>query len=297
MDLRNLYTFIQVAELSSFTKAADKLGYSQPTISFQIKQLEQELQTPLFERIGHTVSLTNKGKELLQYAQKIYQLMEEMNTSSQKDSILQGNLRIGMADSLCHPIIVKNFARFKEQYPNISLTISTASTTELYKLLDRNEVDVICTMDQRVYNTNYKIISEEVMNAHLVCSIHHPLAKATTITLKDILHEPFLLTEKGVSYRRIFDESLAKENYEIQPILEISNPDYICQLIEANMGLSFLPDYVTQDAIKNKKVVQLPLNNLNAELWKLIVVHKDKWVSPQLQVLLDHLAKISLMEA
>lgn len=297
MDLRNLYTFIQVAELSSFTKAADKLGYSQPTISFQIKQLEQELQTPLFERIGHTVSLTNKGKELLQYAQKIYQLMEEMNTSSQKDSILQGNLRIGMADSLCHPIIVKNFANFKEQYPNISLTISTASTSELYKLLDRNEVDVICTMDQRVYNTNYKIISEEKMYAHLVCSIDHELAKKVSISFEELLNEPFLLTEKGVSYRRIFDEALAKENYEIQPILEISNPDYICQLIESNMGLSFLPDYVTQDAIKNKKVVQLPLNNVNAELWKLVVIHKDKWVSPQLQVLLDHLAKISLMEA
>lgn len=297
MDLRNLYTFIQVAELSSFTKAADKLGYSQPTISFQIKQLEQELQTPLFERIGHTVSLTNKGKELLQYAQKIYQLMEEMNTSSQKDSILQGNLRIGMADSLCHPIIVKNFANFKEQYPNISLTISTASTSELYKLLDRNEVDVICTMDQRVYNTNYKIISEEKMHAHLVCSIDHELAKKASISFEELLNEPFLLTEKGVSYRRIFDEALAKENYEIQPILEISNPDYICQLIESNMGLSFLPDYVTQDAIKNKKVVQLPLNNVNAELWKLVVIHKDKWVSPQLQVLLDHLAKISLMEA
>jgi len=297
MDLRNLYTFIQVAELSSFTKAADKLGYSQPTISFQIKQLEQELQTPLFERIGHTVSLTNKGKELLQYAQKIYQLIEEMNTSSQKDSILQGNLRIGMADSLCHPIIVKNFANFKEQYPNISLTISTASTTELYKLLDRNEVDVICTMDQRVYNTNYKVISEEKMHAHLVCSIDHELAKKASISFEELLNEPFLLTEKGVSYRRIFDEALAKENYEIQPILEISNPDYICQLIESNMGLSFLPDYVTQDAIKNKKVVQLPLNNVNAELWKLIVIHKDKWVSPQLQVLLDHLAKISLMEA
>ncbi|MBQ7891993.1 MAG: LysR family transcriptional regulator [Erysipelotrichaceae bacterium] len=297
MDLRNLYTFIQVAELSSFTKAADKLGYSQPTISFQIKQLEQELQTPLFERIGHTVSLTNKGKELLHYAQRIYQLMEEMNTSNQKDEVLQGNLRIGMADSLCHPIIVKNFANFKEQYPNISLTISTASTTELYKLLDRNEVDVICTMDQRVYNTNYKVISEEKMHAHLVCSIDHNFANKASISFEELLNEPFLLTEKGVSYRRIFDEALAKENYEIQPILEISNPDYICQLIESNMGLSFLPDYVTQDAIKNKKVVQLPLNNVNAELWKLIVIHKDKWVSPQLQVLLDHLAKISLMEA
>ena len=65
MDLRNLNTFIQTAELSSFTRAAEKLGYSQPTISFQIKQLEQELGVQLFERIGHTVSLTQKGREIL----------------------------------------------------------------------------------------------------------------------------------------------------------------------------------------------------------------------------------------
>ena len=294
MDLRNLHTFIQVAELNSFTKAAEKLGYSQPTISFQIKQLEQELETPLFERIGHTVSLTNKGKELLQYAQRIYQLMEEMSTINNND--LQGTLRIGMADSLCLPIIVKNFAEFKTKYPNISLSILTASTAELFKLLDHNEVDVICTMDQRVYNTNYKIINEEKMNAHLVCSSTHPLAYQKQITIDDIMNQPFLLTEKGVSYRRIFDEALAKLDKEINPILEISNPDYICQLIKANNGLSYLPDYVTQDAINKNEVVQLSLNNFDAELWKLIVVHRDKWISPQLQVLLDHLAKISLIE-
>ena len=295
MDLRNLYTFIQVAELNSFTKAADKLGYSQPTISFQIKQLEQELDTPLFERIGHTVSLTNKGKELLQYAQRIYQLMEEM--SSINDNDLHGSLRIGMADSLCLPIIVKNFSTFNEKYPNISLSIMTASTADLFKMLDRNEVDVICTMDQRVYNTNYTIVSEEKMNAHLVCSSKHPLANKKNITIDDIITEPFLLTEKGVSYRRILDETLAKENKEITPILEISNPDYICQLIAANMGLSYLPDYVTQDAINKKEVIQLSLNNFDTELWKLVAIHRDKWISPQLQVLLDHLAKISLIES
>ena len=294
MDLRNLYTFIQVAELNSFTKAAEKLGYSQPTISFQIKQLEQELETPLFERIGHTVSLTNKGKELLQYAQRIYQLMEEMSSIHNND--LHGTLRIGMADSLCLPIIVKNFSTFTEKYPNISLSISTASTSDLFKLLDHNEVDVICTMDQRVYNTNYKIIAEEHMNAHVVCSSLHPLAKKAQITVEDIMNEPFLLTEKGVSYRRIFDEALAKLDKEIHPILEISNPDYICQLIKANMGLSYLPDYVTQDAVNKKEVVQLSLNNFDAELWKLVAVHRDKWISPQLQVLLDHLTKISLIE-
>ena len=71
MDIKNLITFIQVAELSNFTKAAQTLGYSQSTISFQIKQLEQELDCQLFERINHTVALTERGRELLEYAHKI----------------------------------------------------------------------------------------------------------------------------------------------------------------------------------------------------------------------------------
>ena len=74
MDFRNLITFIQVAELGSFTRAAEKLGYSQPTVSLQIKQLEKEIGVQLFERIGHTVSLTDAGRSALAYAQHICRL-------------------------------------------------------------------------------------------------------------------------------------------------------------------------------------------------------------------------------
>ena len=78
MDIKGLEIFIEVAELGSFTKAGDKLGYSQPTISFQIKQLEKELGVSLFDRIGHTVSLTDAGRDALRYAQNICHLSREM---------------------------------------------------------------------------------------------------------------------------------------------------------------------------------------------------------------------------
>ena len=110
MDLRCLNTFIQVAELGSFTKAAERLGYSQPTVSFQIRQLEEELDVRLFDRIGHTVCLTEEGHEILAYAQKICRLAGEMSSDTLRDRLKQSVIRIAMADSLCVPLVVEKFA-------------------------------------------------------------------------------------------------------------------------------------------------------------------------------------------
>ena len=86
MEIKNLISFVQVAEMNGFTKAADALGYSQSTISFQIKQLETELGCLLFERINHTISLTDKGVELLKYAHKINALTEEFTENKSRKS-------------------------------------------------------------------------------------------------------------------------------------------------------------------------------------------------------------------
>ena len=113
MDLRSLNIFIEVAELGSFTRAGEKLGYSQPTISFQIKQLEKEMGVPLFDRIGHTVSLTDAGRDALSYAQEICHMSQEMVLGSAGRREASGVLRLGMADSLCAPLIAGDFGRFR----------------------------------------------------------------------------------------------------------------------------------------------------------------------------------------
>ena len=99
MEIRNLITFITVAELNSFTKAASQLGYSQSTVSFQIRALEEELDCLLFERINHTISLTTKGKELLEYAQKVTQLTEEFKQEFD-DTEIKGHIRVVTPDSI-----------------------------------------------------------------------------------------------------------------------------------------------------------------------------------------------------
>ena len=294
MDLKNLQTFIQVAELNSFTRAGEKLGYSQPTVSLQIKQLESELGVQLFDRIGHTVSLTDGGREALVYAQRICHMSEEMAQGAAGQYEPSGAIRLAMADSLCTPLIIKEFAAFREAYPKVALHVTTAGTDEMFRLLDHNEVDVVCTLDNHIYNTTYIISNEEKIGVHFICSADNPMTNKKNLTMEDLLEYPFLLTEKGMSYRRLLDESLARDNIEIRPLLEIGRSDLICRLVSENMALSFLPDYVTEDAVKEGKIVRLEVEGIKVEVWKQLLHHRDKWVSAQMQALLNHLSQIIL---
>ena len=114
MDIKNLITFIHVAELNSFTKAAEKLGYSQSTVSFQIKQLEAELDTLLFERINHTVALTEMGRAVLKYAHQINELTQTLKENMQKEKVVSGHVRLAMADSLCDSLLGEGFLEFRK---------------------------------------------------------------------------------------------------------------------------------------------------------------------------------------
>ncbi len=294
MDLRGLQIFIEVAELRSFTKAGERLGYSQPTVSFQIRQLEQELGVPLFDRIGHTVSLTDAGREALAYAQRICNLSREMTMGTCREGRISGLIRVGMADSLCYPLIARNFVRFRQMYPEIILQIQDAGTGDLFRMLDHNEVDLICTMDSRVFDTAYVTAEEEPVGAHFVVSCRNPLAKYRQVRLEDLVREPFLLTEKGMSYRRLMDETLAANALEVCPVLETARADLICDLVAENMGVSFLPDYVTDGAVRRGDLIRLSVEDCQVTVWKQILYRRDKWLSPQMKAMLGFLSQLRL---
>ena len=115
MQLRNLITFIHVAELGSFTKAAEQLGYSQSTISFQIKQLEEELECLLFERINHTITLTERGHELVYYAHQIRALTDEFKEKPDREKQIAGHVHIVTPDSVCEEMVNAHYIDFHNQ--------------------------------------------------------------------------------------------------------------------------------------------------------------------------------------
>ena len=295
MDFRNLTTFVQVAELCSFTRAAENLGYSQSTVSFQIKQLEKDLGVQLFERIGHTVQLTDDGRDALVYAQEICRMSLEMAQSPERRSQVQGLVRIAMSDSMCSYLMDKSYTRFHREYPDVAVKVITAGTTEMYRLLDHNEVDVVCTLDNHLYNTSYVIAWEQKERARFVCGVDHPLAQKQGVELRELLEQRFILTEKGMSYRRMMDERMARESLEIRPILEMGSTDQICRLVGENHGISFLPDFVTEKDVRAGRIVRMDVPGFEVDLWKQLVYHRDKWMSKPLKAVLKSLSD-ALME-
>ena len=286
MDIRNLTTFVHVAELGNFSRAAERLGYSQPTISVQIRQLEQELGFRLFDRIGHAVRLTDKGRDTLAYAQQVCRLCQQMVLDNAEGEERETLIRVATSDSLSAPLLYECFPYIRKSHPGIHLELTTAGTEDLFSLLDHNEVDIVCTLDSHIYNTNYHIAGEKKIGVHFVVSNTSILANSEFLSKKDLLAQDLLLTEKGMSYRRLLDEWFAKDSLEVRPVLEAGQADLICSLVEKGLGCSFLPDYVTEDAVVRGTIKRLDAEEFCPDLWKQILYHREKWISPSMQAVL-----------
>ena len=293
MDMKNINTFIYTAELGSFTKAAELLGYSQSTVSFQIRQLEEELGTVLFERINRTVTLTDRGKEILRYAHRMKQLAGEMQEMVQPKQEVRGHLRIAMSDSLCEEIAEKLFILLQQKYPEVTMKIVIAGTDEMFRLLNQNQVDFVYTLDRHIYHSDYVIVTESREAVHFVTGYQNRLSRKKQILLEDLICQPFILTEKEMSYRKLLSEYLASRSLEIQPVFEVGNTELICRMLEKNTSaVSLLPDYVTEKAAREKRLVRLDVKDFQLEIWKQLLYHRDKWISPQMQAFMNVIKEV-----
>ena len=289
MQLRNLITFMHVAELGSFTKAAEQLGYSQSTISFQIKQLEEELDCLLFERINHTITLTQRGHELVYYAQQIRALTDEFREKPIKEDQLTGHIHIVTPDSLCDDMVNAHYIDFHNQYPFISIRFTTADTSVMFEMLDRNEADLVITLDRHSYNKDYIIAKEEQLSMHFVTNARSKFAGRQGLSIRDIAGESFILTEEGQGYRRVLDRELAKKSIEITPVLEIGRTDMITSLLTKSDMISFLPDFVTKPLVDAGVLCYLDVTDIHIEIWKQLIYHKNKWISKSLKAFIDYI--------
>ncbi len=288
MDLKNLITFIHVAELGSFTKAAEQLGYSQPSISFQIKQLEEEFGCLLFERINHTITLTEKGHELVYCAHQIRALTDGFKESVAENDECSGHIHIVTPDSVCEEMINSHYIDFHNRYPDISIRFSTGDSAVMLDMLDHNEADVIITLDNHLYNKDYIIAKEQQLSMHFVTARNSKFANRKNLSIKDIINEPFILTEHGQGYRRVFDRELAKKSLEITPFLEIGRTDMITSMLTQSNMISYLPDFVTKPLIDSGELCYLDVTDMNIDIWKQLIYHKNKWMSKSLKAFIEY---------
>lgn len=286
MNINSLKTFIAVCEHAGFSAAAKELGYTQSTVSSQIKQLEEELQVRLFDRYYHRVSLTEEGLLVLQQARNILNAQEKMLASLKFGERIEGDIRLAMSSSICNRYFREDFLQFRRKYPGIRAEIKEGGTQQMFDMLRKNEADIVFTLDRHIYDSDFIICAEQEEKVHFIAAADHALAKQR-LTLQDLCRHEFVLTERKMSYRAILDETLASRSMEIRPVLEIGNPIQICELVKNSNLLSFLPDFITEDYVRTGQVKRLRVEEAMETVWTQLLIHKNKWRSPAIHALID----------
>lgn len=283
MEFRNIATFLRVAATRNFSKAAEQLGYTQSTVTIQMQQLEKELGTQLFERIGKQVNLTQQGEAFIFHAIEIMRVTNTAKTFASVDDVPTGSLRIGSVESLCTAILPELLLQFHRICPQVETIIRTATTEELIDLIKCNDIDLFFTLDQKVYGSEWVRAVQQEADIVFVTSSSHSFTDGEKIDLQTIIKEPFILTEKGGSYRYELERLLTAQEMEIRPVLEIGNTETIIHLLEEGMGVSFLPLFSVEKAIQQGTLSRIQTNIPTIQMCSQLIYHKNKWVTPQMQ--------------
>ena len=287
MEIKNLITFVRLTEVQNFSKTAEQLGYSQSAVTMQIKQMEAELQTQLFERIGKHVKLTQAGERLLPYALEILDSVRKAEGIVQEPERISGKLRIGTSESYITSILPPVIMEFSEICPHVEIITSTALVQELFTMLRQNDVDIIYFLDQKIYFPEWVKVLEQPEHIFFVASSDSELAGKKRISIEQLLQEPLCLTERGISYRYALEQSLAEKGYGLHPFWEVGNTDVIIRFLLKNKGISFLPEYTVQDYIQNGQLSVLDTECEEFVMWSQLVYHRNKCVTPQMAKFMD----------
>lgn len=287
MDTNVLKTFIAVCEYSGFSAAADKLGYTQSTVSSQIRQLEKELDTILFDRLYHRIELTASGVIALHYARKILESHEKLLSEIRQPEQIVGTVRLAMSSSVCNRYFRGDFLRFRERFPEIHLIVSESGTEGMFDMLRKNEADLVFTLDSHIYDSEYVICAEREEPVHFIAAADHPILRQPSRNLRELCSEEFVLTESDMSYRKLLNRELAAQSIEIRPVLEIGNPLQICDIAANSRLLSFLPDFISEEYIRSGRLKVVEVADCPVKVWTQLLIHKNKWRSSALNAFLD----------
>lgn len=242
MELRQLKYFAKAAETLNFSEAAKMLFITQSTLSQQIRRLENELGTQLFERNSHEVTLTEMGLELLPYAA---QTISAANTCVDHirdlQQLLTGTLNIGVTYSFS-PILTETVIAFMKRYPQVKLNVFYKTMTELMVMLEKREVDFVLAFrpNQRNERIESHILFDNYLAA-IVCN-DHPLAKHKHITLEELENYDLALPYTGLQARNMFDAITTHSNRNFKIRVELNEVNILLKLIKAGNLVTILSE-------------------------------------------------------
>lgn len=291
MELRQLQTFRAVATTLSFTRSATALGYAQSSVTAQIQALEEELAVRLFDRLGTRVVLTDAGRRLLPYAEKLLNLADAARLAVSGNEEPAGSLAISATDTLWTYRLPALLRHFQSEYPGVSLALRPSRSgtldSDLRQSISEGTVDVAFVLEEPFSATGLEVEPLMVEPLFVLAAPAHPLSRSDRVRPIDLAGEQLLLTEVGCGYRGMFERTLVAAGVRPTGVLEFNSVEAIKQCLMAGLGIAVLPAVVAQTEVTQGRLVALRWSEPDFQVSTQMVWHKDKWMSPALLSFLD----------
>ena len=273
MDFR-LKIFHTVARVKSFTKTAEILGLTQPAITFQMKNLEEEFRTRLFNRDQNRITLTETGKILCRYAEKILGEYENANIEIAKvTGRLGGEIRIGVASLLGRYFLPKLIGMFKQKYPNIKIIMLVGNSAQLIQEIQEHTVDLVI-VSEPVSLKNFVV--KPFIDDEIVVIIHpeHKWAMRRHIEVEDFFNEPFIAREPGSGLREVYKNFLSSRNISLKNlnvVMTLGSSEALKSAVESGVGYSIISNIAVKREVELGLLKQTPVKEMNLKRRFLVV--------------------------
>lgn len=294
INYKHLMAFVTVVRKKSFTIAAKELYMTQPAISWQIKNLENEIDLILIERKERGTKLTEAGKQFYIYAEKIIkaheQLIEEMK---QLKCMEKGKLLVGASTVPGEYILPAYMSSFKEAYPATEVVVSTGSSEDIVEHLIAEDIQIgVVGMkmdDSRIDSKPFK--KDKIV---LIVQKDHPLTAMEKVSLKDLLVYPVIVRERGSGSRKMLEDALEKKNLRLKNFAyatELAGTRASITAVKNSRSLAFVSNLVARDSIALGDVVEIPVSDLELTRQIFLIWNKLKTLSPLSETFLNFMMK------
>lgn len=286
MNLENIEAFVYINHYGSFNKAAEVLYISQPTVSARIQSLERELDSMLFDRTGKQISLTEKGRQFLPYAQQILQTFQNGKHRLQAKTSVLHEMRIGSTVSVSNYLLPRLLTAMKQQYPHMQFKVKTDSTEALIEKLKAKEIDV--AFIRKVMNPAFQsyLFYEDPITLYVYEG--HPFAEKGFASIVDIQTEPFVFFECGsldwLRLQRVF-KSLDQPP---RIVYQVDNLETAKKLVMQKAGICFLPDLSVQEEAEAGRLIPIYVDETTGISLKTSLITRSGEHAEFISALLEH---------
>ncbi|HTY88045.1 MAG TPA: LysR family transcriptional regulator [Candidatus Acidoferrum sp.] len=262
MNRNHLALFHAVAQAGGISRGAQRVRVSQPAVSKQIRELEEALGTRLLERLPRGTRLTESGRILAGYAQRLQALEQEAEAAMKEFHGLQrGRLAVGASMTIGTHLIPQAFGEFHRRYPDIELHLEIANTRTIRENLMQGVIEIGLT-EGLIQGEHFdsEIFFQDELVAIAPCG--HPLLKAGPVSARRICEEPFILREEGSGTREVVERALGKRGLAVQPVLSLTSPEAIKNAVVAGLGLAIISRLTIGLELRAGSLAIIPVKDL-----------------------------------